>query len=80
MNKPVPLLVKSPRNPSPAIPKDGATSTMLSDMLLLFGLPPTDKATIAGAMLLLATVAALSGWLPARRAASIDPMEVLREG
>jgi ABC-type antimicrobial peptide transport system permease subunit len=47
---------------------------------LLYGLPPTDKATIAGAMLLLATVAAVSGWLPARRAASIDPMEVLREG
>jgi ABC-type antimicrobial peptide transport system permease subunit len=47
---------------------------------LLFGLPPTDKATIASAMLLLATVAAVSGWFPARRAARIDPMEVLREG
>lgn len=46
---------------------------------LLFGVAPTDATTIAGAMALLATVAALSGWLPARRAAGIDPAEVLRE-
>jgi predicted permease len=47
---------------------------------LLFGLAPTDPATIAGAMLLLAAVGAVAGWLPARRAAGIDPAEVLREG
>jgi ABC-type antimicrobial peptide transport system permease subunit len=47
---------------------------------LLFGLAPTDPATIAGAMLLLAAVGAVAGWLPARRAAGIDPVEVLREG
>lgn len=48
--------------------------------VLLFGLPPTDPATIAAAMLVLAGVSAIAGWLPARRAAMIDPAEVLREG
>ena len=47
---------------------------------LLFGLPPTDPVTIACAMLVLAGVAAVAGWLPARRAAMIDPAKVLREG
>ncbi len=47
---------------------------------LLFGLEPTDPVTIAGAMLLLAAVAAVAGWIPARRAARIDPAEALREG
>jgi putative ABC transport system permease protein len=47
---------------------------------LLFGLEPTDPWTIGGAMLVLTVVAALAGWLPARRAARIDPAEVLREG
>jgi ABC-type antimicrobial peptide transport system permease subunit len=45
---------------------------------LLFGLPPTDPITIAGAMLVLAGVSALAGWIPARRAALIDPAEALR--
>jgi ABC-type antimicrobial peptide transport system permease subunit len=47
---------------------------------LLFGLEPTDPWTIGGAMLVLTLVAAVAGWLPARRAARIDPAEVLREG
>jgi ABC-type antimicrobial peptide transport system permease subunit len=47
---------------------------------LLFGLAPTDPLTIVAAMLVLTLVAALAGWLPARRAARIDPAEVLREG
>lgn len=47
---------------------------------LLFGLAPTDPATIAGAMILLAAVGTLAGYVPARRAAQIDPAEVLREG
>lgn len=46
---------------------------------LLFGLPPTDPATIVGAMLVLALVSAFAGWIPARRAARIDPAEALRE-
>ncbi|HET8770594.1 MAG TPA: ABC transporter permease [Gemmatimonadaceae bacterium] len=47
---------------------------------LLFGLAPADPVTIAGAMVVLAAVASVAGWIPARRAAVIDPAEVLREG
>jgi predicted permease len=45
----------------------------------LFGLKPTDVATFAGSMALLATVALLAAYVPARRAARTDPMEALRE-
>jgi ABC-type antimicrobial peptide transport system permease subunit len=44
----------------------------------LFGLTPTDPLTIAGAIAVLSTVAALAAYLPARRAAHLDPMEALR--
>ncbi len=47
---------------------------------LIFGLEPRDVTTLVGAALVLAAVAAVAAWLPARRAARIDPIEVLREG
>jgi predicted permease len=44
----------------------------------LFGIKPTDVATMIAAALGIAAVAAISGYLPARRAVSIDPMIALR--
>ena len=46
----------------------------------LYGLAPRDPATLIGAAVMLIAVAALAGWLPARRASRIDPAAMLREG
>ena len=45
---------------------------------MLYGVEPSDPASIAGAVLVIAVVAALAAWIPARRAASVDPMKALR--
>jgi len=45
---------------------------------MLFGLAPADPVTISFATLLMITVAALAGYLPARRASKVDPMVALR--
>jgi ABC-type lipoprotein release transport system permease subunit len=46
---------------------------------MLFGLGPRDPATFSAAATLLAASGLLAGWIPARRAARIDPVRVLRE-
>jgi predicted permease len=53
-----------------------AVSRLLQGML--FGLTPTDGATFLGVAMLLAGVALLACWVPARRAARVDPMQALR--
>ncbi len=45
---------------------------------LLFGIAPYDVVTMLGAALLLTVVALASSYLPARRAAALDPMVALR--
>ncbi len=45
---------------------------------LLFGLPATDLQTMGAAILVMILVSALAGYLPARRAAHVDPMVALR--
>jgi predicted permease len=46
---------------------------------LLFGLEPTDPATLASAMALLISIGLLASYLPARRASRLDPMTTLRQ-
>ena len=45
---------------------------------LLYGVRPLDGITLAGVSMLLAVVALLASYLPARRAAQADPMDSLR--
>jgi ABC-type antimicrobial peptide transport system permease subunit len=45
---------------------------------VLFGVRPLDALSIAGALCILLAAVAGAAWLPARRAASIEPMQALR--
>jgi putative ABC transport system permease protein len=47
---------------------------------LIYGVKPRDGGTLLTAALVLSAIGAVAGYLPARRAARIDPARVLREG
>ncbi len=44
----------------------------------LFGVNPLDAASVTGALTVLANAMIGAAWLPAQRAASVQPMEALR--
>jgi ABC-type antimicrobial peptide transport system permease subunit len=43
-----------------------------------YGIEPHDPITMIGTVVIMAAVAALAAWVPARRAAKVDPMVALR--
>jgi ABC-type antimicrobial peptide transport system permease subunit len=45
---------------------------------MLFGLRGTDAASLVGSVVALILVSIMAGYLPARRAAQVDPMVALR--
>lgn len=59
----------------------GVPLALLSTRLVkdqMFGLNPVDPFTFSLAVLVLAGTTLFAGWLPARRAAKVDPMQALR--
>ena len=57
----------------------GALAATTVTRTLLFGVTPTDPATFVIVAVLLAATALVASWLPARRAARVDPLSVIRD-
>jgi predicted permease len=45
---------------------------------MLYGVEPSDPASLVAAVAVIAAVAGLAAWIPARRASRVDPMKALR--
>ena len=60
----------------------GVAALALAPVLrgLLYGVPPTDVVSNVAAGVVLLAVAAVAAWLPARRAATVDPVRAIRDG
>jgi predicted permease len=59
----------------------GLAAAALAGQLLrgfLFGVQPVDPATFCAVPILMSLLALAAAWIPARRAASVDPMKTLR--
>ncbi|HXY18762.1 MAG TPA: ADOP family duplicated permease [Gemmatimonadales bacterium] len=56
----------------------GALALSRAVRALLFDVAPLDLASLAGSAALVVVVAAVASYVPARRAAAVDPMEALR--
>ncbi|MBA0085835.1 MAG: FtsX-like permease family protein, partial [Acidobacteria bacterium Pan2503] len=61
-----------------AIGLAGASALTRLVQAQLFGIQPTDLLTMVAASLGIAAVTVLAGYIPARRATAIDPMQALR--
>jgi ABC-type antimicrobial peptide transport system permease subunit len=59
-----------------AIPLVSAAARLVTS--LLFGVSPTDPATLAATAVLMLSIAVVAAYLPARRASRVDPMGALR--
>jgi ABC-type antimicrobial peptide transport system permease subunit len=56
----------------------GALATTRLLRGLLYEVSPTDPLALGGTCVTLLVIAAVASWVPARRAAAIDPLEALR--
>jgi putative ABC transport system permease protein len=66
------------RKPNFRTPQAALASTRLMTTMLV-GVKPIDPLTFGGMAAVFFVIAAVSSWLPARRAAAVDPTTALRE-
>lgn len=55
-----------------------ALATTRLESAMLFGVKPLDAWTLAGSLLMLIAAMLTAAWIPAQRAATVDPMQALR--
>jgi ABC-type antimicrobial peptide transport system permease subunit len=55
-----------------------ALALVRSIRAVFYGIEPHDPVTVIAAAVLMIAVATLAAWIPARRAAKVDPMQALR--